>query len=919
MAKIDYERDYYADLELPATADVAEIKKQFKKLALKYHPDRNPGREDVVKDKFVVIQAAHEILTDPAQKAKVDSHRKRPGSRFPASSGVKGNPYQDLAKDMAERYGAPPTRRNAQSGPSAARTTAGTSRYSNWGVPPTAKQKMADATDNLRAWDRMRTASGKGNQSSGSTPASPYSRTDNTKPQPPPPPPRTAAQARRQEAAFGSPTKKSGYAPKSPIGGDEPPVTKNGYTNMHSRMSDETPANTRKSRPSSSHMDPLSTQFGEHYSDDRQRTPYASHIGEKTNPFEGVGVNRARSARETFRGFSDDNDTPPPRPQRQRSASVDESDRFKKPNEKTASSGASSPSTRQQSRASARYSPHTTSAPSTATFPPSNNANTPTNAPAGNGNAATSKPKNGPTVYDDPFSTPSNMAFSRHSFITNPGDEGSSHVDTSRCNPEETKASGTATPSGDRSPGRGLNSFEKSLHAQLQQLLGKLKMHKQPASGRDGALSPKKTGHRVTKRTNANQPSSFTVPIDEDTFGSATRFMRNSTDNINTRFVSEEAEGESFMFNAGGGESPDALRAKRSKSAPRGRRSPQRTRTGSSTDSMNPPRQPEAPPRPPKVFDPDQWEGGFEPHHFVPPPVPKPSTSPTRTNRGAKKGRLPVRQTAGTAGLVDDEGSSSEERTRPNTAADGFVKPAGSPNAMDIDSPPPEPVIPPVLGARTINVEPTKPEWRAGDVNGVKQGETAKMSNGVNGPKVPDLNKAGSEDTPDFIRRDLFADFKKVEPFAPPKPGLGSLNDLASNLPFESKAAAKPPVEKEKPKPQDRLFPSPPIAPRPPTVLGVSTLKPSKQSWHNYTQSFAQYLYEWSVFNNKILDHFQARRKTVEEQTFRWATRGDNSGLQAYLVGLEEDRGIRQKWVAATDAHELHVREFSKALERMNS
>lgn len=32
MAKIDYERDYYADLELPPTADVAEIKKQFKKL-----------------------------------------------------------------------------------------------------------------------------------------------------------------------------------------------------------------------------------------------------------------------------------------------------------------------------------------------------------------------------------------------------------------------------------------------------------------------------------------------------------------------------------------------------------------------------------------------------------------------------------------------------------------------------------------------------------------------------------------------------------------------------------------------------------------------------------------------------------------------------------------------------------------------
>lgn len=343
--------------------------------ALKYHPDRNPGKEDAVKDKFVVIQAAHEILTDPALKTKVDNYRRRPGSRFATASGVKGNPYENLAKEMADRFGPPPTRR-AQPATRPA-PTAGAGRYSGWGVPPTAKQKMADATDNLRAWDRMRThsASAKANQSAGPSPA---------KSQPPPPPPRTASQARRQEAAFGSPTRKTGYAPKSPLGGDEPPVTnKNGYTNMHSRMFEETAANARRPRPDSGFADPLSGQFGDNYSDNRQRTPYASHIGEKTNPFEGVGVNRAKSAREAFRGQSDDSDTPPARPRRQRSASVDESDRFKKPNDKTAHSGASE-SPRQQSRASARYSPHgtgATSAPSTATFAPSGNTNKSTDTP----------------------------------------------------------------------------------------------------------------------------------------------------------------------------------------------------------------------------------------------------------------------------------------------------------------------------------------------------------------------------------------------------------------------------------------------------------------------------------------------------------------------------------------------------------
>lgn len=552
---------------------------------------------------------------------------------------------------------------------------------------------------------------------------------------------------------------------------------------------------------------------------------------------------------------------------------------------------------------------------------------------AGNENGRTSKPKNGPTVYEDPFFIPSNIAYSRFPSSPDPQqqhptsrcDEGGYHVHNSRYTPEKTDSQ-TATPSGAQSTSSGLNPFEKSLHAQLQQLLGKLKMHRQPASTQGDALSPKKTGHRVTKRTNANQPPSFTVPLDEDTFGSAAKFMRNSADNINTRFVAEEKAAENFMFNAGGADSPDAfLRAKhRSRSAPRGRQSPKRTATGSSTESLYSP-QPDnqnPPPRPPKIFDPNQWEGGFEPHHFVPPPVAKPSTSPTRANRGAKKTRPPVRQTAGTAGLVDDEGSSSEERTRPNTAADGLANGAASPNAMDIDPPPPEPIIPPVTGARTINVEPTKPEWRAGNVNGVKQGEGVKLGSGLDVPNIPDPNKAGSEDVPDFIRPNLFADFQKVEPFAPSKPGLGSMNDMASNLPFPSRPAAKPPIEKpekEKPKMQARMFPNPPVAPHPPTVLGVSSLKPSKQTWATYVHNFQEYLVNWTVFNNKILDHFQARRRQVEEQQFAWVAKGDTYGLQQYLNGLEEDKEVRQRWMAASDAHQLRVREFAKAVERMKS
>jgi curved DNA-binding protein CbpA len=47
--------------------------------ALKYHPDRNPGREAEFNAKFQAIQAANEILSDPQQRLKYDTDRLRAG------------------------------------------------------------------------------------------------------------------------------------------------------------------------------------------------------------------------------------------------------------------------------------------------------------------------------------------------------------------------------------------------------------------------------------------------------------------------------------------------------------------------------------------------------------------------------------------------------------------------------------------------------------------------------------------------------------------------------------------------------------------------------------------------------------------------------------------------------------------------
>ncbi|KAF1825638.1 heat shock protein DnaJ, partial [Dissoconium aciculare CBS 342.82] len=72
MVKPDVKHNYYADLELPTTASVDDIRKAYRKLALQYHPDRNAGKEAEVVPRFQAIQAANEVLCDPTTKAQYD-------------------------------------------------------------------------------------------------------------------------------------------------------------------------------------------------------------------------------------------------------------------------------------------------------------------------------------------------------------------------------------------------------------------------------------------------------------------------------------------------------------------------------------------------------------------------------------------------------------------------------------------------------------------------------------------------------------------------------------------------------------------------------------------------------------------------------------------------------------------------------
>jgi molecular chaperone DnaJ len=64
-------RDYYEILGVPRDADAATIKSAFRKLAMKLHPDQNPGCK-VSEDKFKEIGEAYSVLSDPEKRAQYD-------------------------------------------------------------------------------------------------------------------------------------------------------------------------------------------------------------------------------------------------------------------------------------------------------------------------------------------------------------------------------------------------------------------------------------------------------------------------------------------------------------------------------------------------------------------------------------------------------------------------------------------------------------------------------------------------------------------------------------------------------------------------------------------------------------------------------------------------------------------------------
>ncbi|MGE0763993.1 MAG: molecular chaperone DnaJ [Bdellovibrionales bacterium] len=96
------DRDYYEVLGVGRTADADTIKKAYRKLALQYHPDRNPG-DKAAEDKFKEAAKAYEILSDQDKRMRYDQFG-HAGVNGPGFGGPGAQGFGDVG-DIFEAFG----------------------------------------------------------------------------------------------------------------------------------------------------------------------------------------------------------------------------------------------------------------------------------------------------------------------------------------------------------------------------------------------------------------------------------------------------------------------------------------------------------------------------------------------------------------------------------------------------------------------------------------------------------------------------------------------------------------------------------------------------------------------------------------------------------------------------------------------
>src|SRR6266511_745278 len=136
------EKDFYKVLGVPKDASAADIKKAYRKLAQKLHPDANPGDKDA-EERFTEISAAYDVLGDPEKRKSYDQVRETAASGVGGFGGfggaaARGGPARSRERSprsVPSAVGPARLRRTRACSPPPGRVPGAEARAGSWSIP----------------------------------------------------------------------------------------------------------------------------------------------------------------------------------------------------------------------------------------------------------------------------------------------------------------------------------------------------------------------------------------------------------------------------------------------------------------------------------------------------------------------------------------------------------------------------------------------------------------------------------------------------------------------------------------------------------------------------------------------------------------------------------------------------------------
>ncbi|KAJ5089243.1 hypothetical protein N7532_007927 [Penicillium argentinense] len=900
MVKSDVRRDYYADLQVPPNAEAEEIKRQFRKLALKYHPDRNPGRETEFNAKFQAIQAAHEILSDPHTRLKYDTDRLRAGfGKFPTApktnTARKPQPAGAYEPPRPPFTKAPPPFTKPQPTSTPKGPSAGASRYAaharagqqSWHTPQDDAQTRADA---FRGFSGMR---GSANANAGASsgwrqfdPSTGHSTPGGTPRQQNQPfgNPRPKSAYERYQESFRtqnpssnphSPKKRTGFAPGT-AGGDEP-MARNTSAYTSSSRSERPSSAYFESAPPPTAKKPSNVDPSEDLHDfeprpefSRTSSRYATSGGEKTF-FNSSRLGRSSTMRTPSGGYPTSNSrTNPPSPipshrERHRSASP-------------------------KGRRERAYSADETSSDGDDSeeefFPP-------------------------PTRTQKPKAVPK----SRLGRNKKPSD---------------------FYEQGDSSSGTGHNSDSAAFSKGQAQFNGSIPRpesaeNKQPSYASFGRHSSSNLHKKFSEEDWKQHFAEF------DFLGANARKEAKDKPDVFSNWNS---------FTRPRGRTTNRTDSTQS-AATNGLSSPA---NGRGTHSQPQPQPQQAPtPFAQAKFSADQWKEQLrdmtwnvsDDNKTRPSSNTPPSRSPKKQARSGAKARSGP-QPASVATEAEESRDTINGTIPPQYAQPQAAQADAEPEAMDLDEEVPSVRPNPAASDHGSASAPGSANTSYPDLNTHAPKDTPAA------PKEPQAPRADNGTSKTETRTPLFNldNLRNTAPFTSTNSGgIENLDDVFATLPFESRPKQQTTSRRDT-RPRELKLPNPPKRPRVPEIEpaqpGSQQFILRRDQWNYYVSTMGTYMHEWNAFNRRMLLHFNTRQEAIEtglapgwmsavgdtsrlrvnggdddgpenrntSRTDTDASESDdlvpgsrNGGFSAYLRSVEEDIQVRKHWEVACEMH----------------